>query len=1158
MNLDTSSSKKRSRLRPLIMGWFFFSGIAALVYQVLWARQLELAFGSTLPAVSIILSVFMAGLALGSLLFGKLVDRWRNPLRLYAFLETGIGIYALLTPWIFQGLFSMQLYWGRFSATGVSGFSPMNLFFSSLVLLFPTILMGGTLPVMTKFIVSREDELGRQVGLLYFINTLGAATGSILAGFIMIAVFGLFTTTYVAAGINLLIGLLAFVFQRSLGLLLPVRVEAQPVKTEASEPIGIREPQYRWLSLLILPAYGLAGFAALALEVLLTRALVLVMGSSAYAFSLMLTAFLIGIAVGSSIISRYIDNNRNLWLWFGFVEVGIGISVVALTVFLGQAPFIMLPVFLAYSRTFWLLQLVQFLILFSAMLVPTLLMGAAFPLVSKLHAREMQRLGHAVGQVYAVNTVGAIVGPLVAGFIFIPFIGIQTSLQIIAFIYLIIGFLFLVLRPRAKSASRSLALSSLAVIMILVLIFNPRWDKSLMTSGVYYHPRYFSGASPTEALKNFSQGVQLLYYREGQLGTVSVVEAGGGSRVLSINGKPEASTHSDLSTQLLMGHIPVLLHEKPRTALMVGMGSGITLGAILQHSELEKIDTVEIEATVAEAAGFFSEANNNALQDPRLRLIFGDARNRVLTSPEKYDVIVAEPSNPWVSGATALFSREMLELYRNRLNEGGIVSQWIHLYSINTEDLKSMVNTFTSVFPYVTVWQDYTYPDIQFVGSLSPIRIDFKRFQEKLKEETVNNDLARISSNDPYKLLSYFLMDEKQARAYSSGARINSDNHPRLEFTTPKYLYIFTFGSNMESLVPFLTSPLTIINNSISPEETSRIETYASFRKHIMQGEAFQERSYWQGAVTEFEAALQLFPDNDTTKQLLVEAYEYLGTEYAAGGKMQESVDMYKKAMDLYPDRASAYKAMAVIAQSAGMLDKAQEHLLRAIQLAPNDPEAYLNLGNLYLQKKEFDNAITLFSHSLKISPTWSSAFAGRGAAYSINGEYDKAISDLSEAIRINPKSAAYFVERAKVYIKKGDYNRAITDTTLAIRMDSTLPNAYENRGIAYLNLGNYVKAKKDFSDAIALKPSAQLLDNRGLTHINLKQYSDALKDLEESIKLDASYDLPYYRLGYVYQETGKKPEAIASYEKFLTLSENDKLSATAKAALERLKTTVK
>ncbi|MBI4288423.1 MAG: fused MFS/spermidine synthase [Chloroflexi bacterium] len=1140
--------------RPLVMGWFFFSGLAALIYQVLWARQLELAFGSTLPAVSVILSVFMGGLALGSLLFGRLVDRSRNPLRLYAFLEAGIGVYALLTPWIFQGLFQLQLYWGHFSATGVSGFSPMNLLFSALVLLFPTTLMGGTLPVMTRFVVSRHRELGSEVGRLYFINTLGAAAGSVAAGFVMIAAFGLFATTYVAGAINLVIGLLALLFQRAWASSTSTPAPSSAPQPAAAEAGQASEPPPRWLGALLLPAYGLAGFASLALEVLLTRALVLVLGSSVYAFSLMLAAFLVGIAVGSTLIARFIDNEkRNLWLWFAAMEIGIGAAVVALTVFLGQSPLVMLPVFLNYSQTFWKLELVQFSLLFGAMLVPTILMGAAFPIVSKLHAREMQRLGRAVGQVYAVNTLGAIAGPLVAGFVLIPFIGIETSLKIVAYIYLVLGAAFLALRPNVRLAYRSLVLSSVATLLVIAVAFTPSWDRALMTTGVYYHPRMFSGPSPVTNLRNFAGNVKLLFYGEGQLGTVSVIEASN-ARVLAINGKPEASSHYDISTQLLVGHVPVLLHEKPRSVLMVGLGSGITLGAILQHSELERVDAIEIEPVVAEAAEYFAEANNKALGDQRLRLIFGDARNRVLTSPETYDVIAAEPSNPWVSGASNLFSREMLELYKKRLNEGGVVSQWIHLYSINTEDLKSMVNTFVSVFPYTTIWQDYTYPDIQLVGSLRPIKVDWNRLQDKVKEDTVKKDLARIGADDPHVLLSFFLTDESSTRAFSSGAKINNDNHPRLEFTTPRYLYRFTFGANMAAMVPFLSDPVGLLTGGLAPEARDSIKVMADFRKHVMQAGAFQENSDWGAAVREWESAFRLVPANLYVKDQLAEAYEYLGAEYFSRGELQNAIDVYKKEMDMSPERAGVYKAIAVVAQSAGMLEEATSHLLTAAELAPYDPEVYINLGNVYLSKKEFSSAVTLYSKGLQLSPEFAAGYGSRGAAYLGLGNYEKALADYSEAIRLGAGTAKHYVGRAKVYVQKGEYSRAIADAAIAVKLDGGLASGYENRGIAYLYVRDYNRAIKDLSRAIELAPTAPLYDNRGLAYVSLRQYDAALVDLNKAVETDAGYSLPYYRLGYVNQEMGRRAEAIASYEKFLSLSEDSSLARTARSALERLK----
>lgn len=937
-------------LESLVLAWFFLSGAAALIYQVIWARQLELVFGSTPHAIATILSVFMAGLALGSLCFGRLADKTSNPVLYYCFLETGTGAYALFTPWIFENLPHLQLFLLPPSPAGSASFSLFTLVSSFLVLIIPTALMGGSLPVMAKFLLHRHEEAGSKVGKLYFVNTLGAAAGALLAGFALIALFGLRATTFVAAAINLGIGATAFILYRNWKET-PSTTAAQTSFTGIAEPARVQPTGTysgsRAVPLLV--GYGLAGFAALGLEVLFTRALIMVIGSSIYAFSLIVAAFLVGIALGSLWASSRIDRKYNLWISFAIVEIGAGLGVLITNFFLGGLPLLFGKVFDAFPHSFWILQLLKFLIVFVVLLIPTILMGAAFPIANKLHLRELARAGRSVGYVYAANTLGAVVGPIAAAFLLIPLIGIQRAILAMAYVYLIVGAWILVLDFSVERSRKILALASLVIVAGLALL-TPGWNKLLMSSGVYYHKRLLTEGT-------------LLFYKEGKTSTVAVVQHGGErNKSLVMNGKVEASSLADLHSQLLLGHMALLWHENPRRVLVVGFGSGISTGAILRHREVENVDVVDIEPVVIEANSHFAEDNHRALRDPRLQLYIDDARHHVFVSPENYDVIAADAFDVWVTGSSNLWTKQTFELYRRRLKDNGIFIQWLPMYAINERDLKIMIQTFRSVFPFTLVWSTkgtaQSAADLLVMGSPRPLRLDFRLLKERLNESRVREDLERIGSGDSYALLSYFLMDEEAVRAFSAGVPINTDNHPRLEFSTPKSLYADRAShtdSNFRSMWPYLRSPLVLMTKTDGPESAAKIERQLRLRRF-----AYKSSPDLQELVAKGELELEMDPKNREARNRLALLYNGLGLASMKSKRFDDAAKSFKRAAQL---RGEAPPNLSQIAVSLGRMaldmrrpDEAIHHFRTSLEL---NPEAKVHS---HLSKAHYLRALSLKS----------------------------------------------------------------------------------------------------------------------------------------------------------------------------------------------------
>ena len=928
-----SHVQRRAALESVVLVWFFFSGIAALVYQVIWARELENILGVTPHAIAMILSVFMAGLALGSFYFGKLVDKGYNGLLLYSLLELGIGAYAALTPWIFKALPGVHL--ALLSPQGEGSTSSVTMIFLNVaILIVPTTLMGGTLPALTKFILRKYEELGTKVGRLYFANTLGAAAGALLAGFFLVARFGLTTTVYIAAATNLAIGGAGMI------LFLIMAKNSLPGEAESRSPVtpsGPQEPMdhLRYRRTLLAFSYGLAGFAALGLEVLFTRTLVLVIGSSVYAFTLILAAFLVGIALGSYLASAVIDRRSNLWPAFSAVEMGIGIAVIAANALLDRLPLLFQQIFDLFRASFLTIQFLEFTAIFLLLMIPTTLMGAAFPIALKIYTRDLRAVGSTTGALYASNTVGGVVGPVLVTLVLIPFLGIQPSIVAMAIVYLGIGAVIAVSSPGVRPLKKGLAALS-AVVVAGAALLTPGWDRLLMTSGVYFH-------------KEATAEGQLLFYKEGRVATVAVYQAAErGNKALVMNGKVEASSTADLHSQLLLGHLALLWHDHAKKVLVVGFGTGISTGAILRHPEVETVDVVELEPVVLEASSYFAADNHRVLQDPRLRVTIDDGRHHALASREKYDVIAADAFDVWVKGSSNLWTRDTFELYRQRLAHNGIVVQWLPMYAIDPSDLKVMIHTFHAVFPHMLIWstkgRSDGSADLLFMGSQSPLRVDYQAVEKKLRTPAVSRDLERIKISDLSSLLGYFLMDERGARAFSSGSFSNTQDRPRLEFSTPRTLHKrFTeiMDENFKALWPHLGSPLLVLTDHPDSRTSTRMDAHLKLRRLTYRSSPTPEEMAAKG---ELEMQLGFVAQDRESRSQLSLFYRAAGLAALKARRYEEAKKNFRKAFELTGEAGPPQLSRIAFSLGKAALemrnpDEAVRHLSIALDLEPESSE---------------------------------------------------------------------------------------------------------------------------------------------------------------------------------------------------------------------------
>jgi spermidine synthase len=754
---------------------FFLSGAAGLAYEVLWIRQLSLIFGTTAFAVSTVLTAFMGGLALGSFLFGRIADRLRNPLRLYAGLELVVGVYCLLVPFLLQGVTQTYVLTARSFGGSFYTMSLVRFLLCAAVLVLPTTFMGATLPILSRAVVRRVDRVGSGVGSLYGINTFGAVLGCFATGYLLIGSIGIWAATAAAAALNAAVAVIAFSLSRS--------VRAAEGSPEPEAGAGAARPTLPLLHAAVLVGIGLSGFASMTYEVAWTRLLTLVLGSSVYAFSAMLTTFLLGIAIGSVIVSRFADRLRDVLVAFLVTQIAIAVGVLAISPLFDRLPVLFLDLYSRMGSSFWTFELGQFLLCVLVMFLPTLFIGTTLPLVVKAFTERVDEVGRSVGAVYASNTVGGILGSFLAGFVLLPALGTQKSIAVAAGLNLLIGIGLYALLPRPRRALRALVAAGAALLFGLVAFRGHAWDRYMLNAGLFDNPAYALHQVAEKGFQEYVRSYDIRFYEEDPYATVAVsYEAE--NLFLQINGRTEASTTSDMSNQILVAQIPMLIHPDPKDVIVVGLGSGITLGSVLTHA-VDRADCIEISPAVVRAAAYFRDWHADVTKNPKARIILDDARNYLLATEGRYDVIVAEPSKPWISGVSNLFTREAYEIYRARLKPGGLLCQWFHYYSMNPDDFRTTLRTFLDVFPYAQVWNADN--NVFLLGSEEPIVIHTEVMAERMALPKVEADLRRVRRANPYLLLGHFLFSEKEAREYVGTGRLNVDNLPVIEFSAPRY-----------------------------------------------------------------------------------------------------------------------------------------------------------------------------------------------------------------------------------------------------------------------------------------------------------------------------------------------------------------------------------
>jgi spermidine synthase len=739
----------------LFFAAIFLSGFSALVYQLIWVRLLGLAFGVSSFAVATVVAVFLLGLGLGSYFFGKWSEKTGNPLRTYMYVEAGIALTSLASYLIIDYLpVYRYLYEFAYNNLDFYGMSLVRLLLSVVVLLPPVFLIGGTIPLISKYFLTASNTFGSGFSRIYYLNTLGAFAGALLTGFVLVRYVGVFATLMIAVGCNLLVA----------AIVAAGRSDSEP----QPEPAEQRAPYSYMLFVLFL-----TGFISLSYEILWVRILSTYGLSTSQAFALIVAGFLLGFSVGSFLVSRRIDDRSNLEALFGRVCILTALSG-ALVLF-GFRRFEALTAVMEQSLPLGMLT-TSLAVAFVVSFIPAVFMGMLFPLGLRIYAHDVHRIGAKAGNILFTNTAGCVLGSLLTGFVLIPFAGMWNTTLILVNLSLLISlFVFVQVRDFSRAHWASLAI---AAVLANLLVF-----------------------SDSKTFHKEVDGFDVVYYSEGLSGTVSVIERKD-YRGLFVDGQNVSGTDPVLvADSKMLAHLPLLLAEDPQAALTVGYGTGTTSGSMLLHDVA--VDAVEIEEKIIEAAPLFSDLNARSYQDPALNLVLDDARNYIRVADRGFDVIVTDVTNLKYKRNPYLYTRKYFRIMQDALTEDGIAAAWLPLGGLSFQDLRILIATFDQVYPHTTLWYFTPYPThfIIAVGTPQRTKVDLDALANKMAK--VSADLETINVKDVFEVAGMLLLGEQDVDDLVAGQPIHTDNRPILEFSDMGLYMMTDVAPNLKRLLDY-------------------------------------------------------------------------------------------------------------------------------------------------------------------------------------------------------------------------------------------------------------------------------------------------------------------------------------------------------------------
>ena len=1054
-------------LKIAVAALFFLSGLSGLVYEVLWTRSLTLVFGNTVVATSTVLAAFMGGLALGAWAIGRFADRCSRPLLLYAGLEALVGASALAFPFVLATILPLLKILYRSEHTLTLGWVRFLVAFAFLLL--PTAAMGGTLPVLAR-LLARVEDAGRTLAFLYGINTLGATIGTVAAGFFLLPAWGLGGTLASAVTMNVAVALAA----GTLSLKRITGQEGRPPNrlTETPPPESVREARDSTRYRVVLAAFLLSGAIALALEVLWTRSLLLVFGSTVYSFSIMLAVFLLGLALGSTTLGAFVERIPRPALTLGIVEGGIALLTLASVGRINALPSAFLNGLIAHGFTWHVYLGMKALIAAGVLLPVALLFGATFPLVARIEVFQGRRIGGQVGLMYAFNTVGAIAGSLLAGFVLLPALGLQRSLTAVALTALALGLVLLLAGEKGQKPLFSYAAAALlALVGITLAVTLPPWSTKILSAGVYFRPTTY--LSPDGKRNDMSQvlgNLRVLDYVEGVTETAAVVQTPI-SRMFIVDGKVEAATDFvDMRLQRLQGQLPMLFAPRYDKALNIGLGCGITLGSLSAYP-LKALECVELEPKIVATARYFAEQNEDVLDDPRLQVIINDGRNHLLLTDQKYDVITSDPFEPLVAGAASLYTENHFRIAKERLTPGGVMGQYLPLYQLFPSDYQMIIRSFCRVFPHVALW--YTGIDSILLGSDKPLTISYKTLQERMDLPEVRQSLAGVGVSSPVQLLQTFVMDPSHLPAISGPGRLNTDEHPYIEFSAPRSHLVNTTLLNLKWLLAnYRPQDLPLAQTTPAGEKAA--EKARGLGKMVMEATLYRFEGKYADALVILRRAQAHDPGN---RDVLFETCASANLEASglmAAGRLTDAKSLLDEAFTTGEQKLNTLSNLATWAFRSGDFKQALDYTKEALALNPAVPDTNLKMALCLENLGQPAQALPWCEKALVLNPQFIQAQLTRADLALAMGDKVYALKRYLQVLHAHPHhvSGQDWLVAGTLLAESSRWSEARDAFESAARLSPQDPRAWYNLARVQKVRGDGSAARKALDRALGLAPA--------------------------------------------------------------------------------------
>ena len=1112
----------------LVLVCFFLSGLTGLIYEILWTRMIVKLIGGAPFAISIVLTVFMAGLGLGSYIAGRSIDRIRNPadlIKIYGILELIIGGYGLVLPLLiiaFKPLYAI-VYNQLFNYFMLYSF--LTFVGCAVLLCIPVICMGATLPILCSFYVSSLSHIGTHTGRLYGLNTIGAAAGSLLCGFWLINLLGVWGTLIFAVVINCLIGLFCLYSGYRTDR---TGIEAGKPDISSSGPVseeeGVRERPAVLNSALVI--FAVSGFCSMAYEVIWAKLLGLIVGPTTYSFTIVLVTFILGLALGSMLFGWLADRmGKVIWLLI-ITQITAALFALGVSQLLGDSQLFFAKLIYHFQDQFGLRSFLKAVILFFFMIVPTLCLGATFPLVGKIYTRSISKVGKSIGFAYAINTIGAVLGSFSAGFILIPLVGKENGLSLVVGLQILTSLVIggIIVLKGKPGALKSAPLLLAALIGLILCLYFPEWNRAALSRGVYHRfddiesdVKSYGWARALikgeEILEKIRQG-ELVYYGDGIGGFTTVLRypdpLGSYHYVMVNSGKPDASTRGDMRTQTLSAHFPMLFHKDPEKVMVLGLASGITAGEVLYYP-VEQLDVIDINEQVVKASDFFIPWNNNVLTDPRTNLIIQDGRAHLNLTKERYDVIISEPSNPWMAGLATLFTEDFFSLAFDRLNENGIFVQFIHSYQMNWETFALVGRTFSTVFPNSLLLQ--TTPSGVGVDYLLVGLKDSKKLDPDIaKENLVYARRSRNISIGDSELMYRFIVSEDLKKLFGKG-RINTDSRPILEYVAPKLIF-----RNDSQIMRNVQS-----GKWLSADTASRVQ-------HVLMD--IDAQIDFAAYAFSVNSPFPRMADISSASRLQKDRFYHYLDQYCADNSINPmefkdrgmitrcreiQAKIINENITQFPDKVMSYYYLGQMYDLYDELDRSIAYFSKALSFNRENASGNYRLGLAFEKKNQIDKAVGYFREALRIKPNLLKARRGLADALLLQGELDDAVAEYREVLRVEPDNAGIFDKLGLAMGRQERFEEAAAyfEKALLIQPGSALIRA--NLAQNYLNWGKFDKAVEEYDRALQLSPdNSGILNDSAVVLIRMGVLSDAVRLLERAIKNRPDWVEPMNNLAWV------------------------------------------